>query len=1438
MFCLTLKIFQSGFATGAAYAPAATSFVKRAAALKKRFRGKGLYSFARDEAQKFLDSEVPKTNIDAWMEEGTNAVALSQVLRFFEIVPDFSLSSLLLNRLIRFAEDANAPPSQRLEAVLALMSSRPDENYERAFAAVEGVLQSLNVPLATGSASLSSEAHSLWSVLDLCAKVLQRCGKRVTPALNDRLAQAVMSQLQSTPPDQLFTIQRSLLRIYAWMVRAELPQSTGLLFVMVEHTGDFESYDFATLMRSCSRHHQVSPLPVSLVLKLAQSGLLYASTCNGGDASAILGGIARVLSSMEPGVNDVQVSDVRTLNDNFNALLEDFQCRALRFMDHADSLYWQGIEDITNIAFAFELGGRLRYRRIFTHFLDYVQREVSRMEPQQLAMATGILRRSQLLSPNIATLLSDRIEVILGELRLSELSHICATFSTLPSPPRWMNEALAIAIRLMQGTENINSSAATRFNFAIAFPQETFALPVAYAQMSARQLVDALPLALGKPAFEVPVINALVHKLQDSAVMGRFSTDDVVMLLSAPNEAVVQAVQKYMEQCLTSPEWTTDILFTLPIAMQNSALHPLAAQPAKALASAKNAAISPELFVALLELLVSIWKDTDAGINEFAVVGGTDLIQAPRLLGATLTRYLNCVRQYPAIYPNTEWVSQLATRGQRILKSLRGEDLVGLLAAVHAMFSSVTTTPSLQPLLVSLVESCYQNLKEADVYTARATVLLVHLQQGMDLPLLTSSSPMVSRVVAAAPGYPQELQNAVKCMPLPQGSSSFFTGAGSTASSSSPGSRRGRFTVKAPGGAQDNFGSNDSASALNRASTDPLDFSEDPFASGGLESVASFNATPAGETAPNTASSTHSAREPLEFMPDLNPAPGGKGESLPSSGEGAPLSTLPSRGQDEKVEPSPNAAEYPPQEQQSSGGLTKAGSYYSKFFNSSIGLLFSGERSKNEMESNNSETNQNTTTAPEGAHNNNKAWERDRNLPRRTVLRPITPPPQQVESKPSGSKSYSSAPWGAASAWGKVPGVSSQTLRTEVDAWGLPTSPQSNLITHQQQGLSAPGSYSTPLATQNASFFSKTEMQTTVPPSSNAYGLQQRPPQQPVYMNYNFHSERGNSANSSLFMNQNNPLKQPLASAIKTLTNAQGQRFFNTRRDGLSFPNQAPAGLQGRNIFVDPTKGTNAGVKSQENPAGAQPRRATMRQPNFRFNENNLEPPTTDSAYTAENTRQDASLNTDKSSRSYLRQPTFALVSPDHPKAMEKNRNYSEQNLSSGPSSSWHPAGKRSGPWDTLLHEPADRPLAWRETAQQVSRVTRRAGKETKKTQLLLSEWLKVPEAKLEVKKMKRQVRGKDEKVVVPPKRVSAKSKRGGHAAATKVGRNSATSKGTKRVPKKNKPRSKSQAVAAAPKRRASKSALKSQHRQKLQQKKTPPKKKEKAPQPQNGRKK
>lgn len=1412
-------LFQRGFGSSSA---AQSTFARRCTALKNKFRGKGLYAFARDEAQRFLDAEVPRGNVASWIEEGTNAIALSQLMRFFEINPDATISAPMLNRLIRFADDPSSPAHVRLEAVLSLMAARPDENFERAAATVEAVLHQLPIP--SSPSSNPREALSLWSLMDQCAKVLQRSGKRVPPALNDRLAQIVVEQLQKTPPEELCYFQGSLLRIYAWMVRADLPQSTGVLFMLVEHTGDFKSYDFATLMRSCIRHHQTTALPVTLAIKLAQAGLQYASNGNGGDSAAILGGIARVLSSLEPGINEVQQRDIRALSDHFNALLEDFQARTMRFMDEKDSLYWNTVEDITTIAFAFELGGRIRYRHIFTAFQAYVRREAQKLEPQHLAMATGILRRSQLLTPDIADILAERIEVVLGELRLSELSHICATFATASSSPKWMPEALEVAVRLVQSSEPSNISAATRFNLSIAFPQETFAQPIEYAQFSVRQLVDALPLAVGKPMFEGPLVRALVAKLEDPTATGRCATDDVLLLLAAPIPEVVSGVQKYMERCLSEPEWSTDVLFTLPVAMQNAALYPLASNREKALSSAKTAAISPELFVALLELLVQIWKDTDPGINDFAIVGGMDLIQAPGLLGSTLTRYLNCISTFPLLRPSNEWLNQLAKgkTGKRIFKSFHPEDLVSFLAVMHGMFTSVESTPALEPVLADVVEASYQGLDGSTEVAARATVLLALLQQGTAVPLLTTSSPVVQRVKEGSALFSSELQEAIKCTPLPQGPSRTFAtpseGFSGITSNAGGGMRRGRFTMKSPTHMfpRDSGSTPLPTSACNPS--DPLDLSEgDPFAEN-LKSATTTLPPPVDSAASATPwAPREEVAEPEQAEPST-PSP------TPSMAENSFNAAAPTpvvdiqRNQEEPTEKTPGNGfgNTPPNE-----GVVPEKSYYSRFFNSALGTLFNGNEKMHHTTTPQSEPVQQESAAPL--------------KPRRTVLRhtqsqssaaptevPSTPYsphnmsafgalPQEMQYN-AESRSYSG--WGeqlsaAPPSTHRMPAPGSPSVSTSPSSgWGSTPISSPNLASNSPQGsfhnpsvstsFSSPtfsSVYGVPSAAQNASFFSQlfsqnkqeAQVNSTGSIEGNRSGQEMGEREQPPFSRYPQNTQSYSSQTQPSY-----PVNVP-----------QSQQFYNTQRNNVSVPIPQSTHPYNTNINVvqppprSPPGGATMMTRGNSPRANMMPTRGNQaqpslssnmsRQPTASFNgqsvskggqmiaqggnlfinpmENNhpqsVSPPRTlmrPANVMANQTRTPSRAS--GAVKNYMRQPTFARSVPDHPKALR----YSDHSLPSTPhpynrtqqavlnnhggqavrgteGNYYHSGSERSGYIDDkredqrsrLLREPADRPLAWRNAAERVSRVSRHTLGKSKPANPL-SDWLASPSARLDKK--------------------------------------------------------------------------------------------------------
>lgn len=754
-----------------------TNFARRASQFKKRMRGKSQYAFGREEAQRFLDAEVPKADLSAWMSAGNNAIALAQLLQFFEIQPEASVASLLLSQLHRHTEDVSINPYFRLQAALCLLSIRPEENYERVFQVVGQVLQQLQrtpAPLPDITATQQDEdarkatlrsVGALWDLLAVCAKILQRCGKRAPPTMNDDLAKTIMIHIQSTTPSILGQLQHTLLRIYAWMVRAERPESNQVLYILVQHTGEFARDNFATLTLACVRHNQLVPLPIELVERLTRAAFQYCTNVNAKEASNILASLAKLLQTLSPNVNGVTTTDLNRIQDYYSALLEDYSARIVRFMKPGDVLYWSNAEDVSSIVFAFELGGHMRHRSVFEAYAAYVQHCVEAFEPPQLALATGILRRAQLLTPPLAARLSERIEVVLGELRLAELSHICATFAVLPMPrPTWWEEAKAVALRLYVP----DASGVVRLNLAIAFPDEPNLVDtVDYSQITSKQLVDVLPITLGSAQFEEPVVSTLCTRL--AAPGERFTSDDLRLVLSCGRPALLQAAQEHLRRAFAQPQWNTDTLYSLPLVCDPH--HPERNQEmfsvAKALAAAQAASIGALQFVSLVELLMTSFGDSDAAIRQYVQVGGDDLVRAAKVPMTAVVRYLSVVRRYPSIVLSTEWLRSFTDCVDRFPFAQKS-DLEDLLISLRSLYEDVAKTPALQTLLSLLVEKSYVVLTEADEQTARITVLLVYLQSGMTLPLLTPQHPTLAKVMSNDAAYSPQVRRALAMMPLPK----------------------------------------------------------------------------------------------------------------------------------------------------------------------------------------------------------------------------------------------------------------------------------------------------------------------------------------------------------------------------------------------------------------------------------------------------------------------------------------------------------------------------------------------------------------------------------------------------------------------------------------------------------------------------------------------
>ncbi|CCW70993.1 unnamed protein product [Phytomonas sp. Hart1] len=870
-----------------------TDFVRRASILKNRFRGKAQYEFARNEACRFLESEVPKINVNAWLEQTCNAIAFSQILRFFEVQPDMEMISLLLNKLVRTVEDAKASPVERMEATLALMRIRPEENYERSFATVEVILK-VHYDNLSGKAAdeKCEEQRTAWRVLDLCAKVLQQCGKRVPISLNDRLSKAVLMLLQTTKEQDLVSLEFSLLRIYAWMVHAEREEARNILDVIAHVPLGLKSYDFATLMESCGRHHRFQPLPIGLIKWLVCTSLEYSLSSNGKDTSIILNGIANIISTLQPDINEVMEKDVKSLYDNFTALLEEYHPLVLRFMDEKDELYWKHPGDVTTIVFSYELSGCLRQCPIFDRYTNYLTTELSALEPTPLAMATGILRRADRLTHNMATRLSERIEALIGEMKLSELSYICATFASLPTTPKWLYEARAVALRLLSP----EATGLTRLNLAIAFPDDSnFVSQVNYSQMFGSQLVDILPMVLGNAVFEGPVVAALVTHLREAKE--RFSPNDARVLLNCGRPVLVNAINYYLYQRLNEPKWDTSILYCLPLVSNKGGS---AQDPSRALEAAKQASTSPEQFDSLVELLSSVFGESDVNINTFVKVGGKNLLMVHRVSLRSVVRYLAAVRPFPSLHPDSKWLDLLTEKMATRFSPLRPDELESLLISLRTIYTDVNKTPVLHMLLSDVVENYYiKDFNESTVQAARITVLLVHMQRGMSLPLLTDQTPPVKAVKQNCAGYPEDVKEVIASMPLPTSTDTKVNS--------------GRFTLKSIP-----TGQSHKAPVAGHGS-DAVDSSlhQNPSITSGLGEVVKHHEKVEGGHAADLGDITTGTTLP-------------RAESQPESNVTAtsPVVLAPS-----------GIANEPPHTSHAEEGPT---SYYAKFFSSSVGQIFRG----------------------------------------------------------------------------------------------------------------------------------------------------------------------------------------------------------------------------------------------------------------------------------------------------------------------------------------------------------------------------------------------------------------------------------------------------------------------------------------------------------------
>ncbi|EPY22166.1 hypothetical protein AGDE_13526 [Angomonas deanei] len=823
--------------------------------------------FAREEAQRFLDAEVPKSNINTWMEEGANAIALSQLLGFFSVIPDSSLASLINNKLVRLAEDSQADPKTRLFAVMSLLKARPDENYERAFTTVEDLLRQLTSQMPSGGTSEES-----WNVVELCAKTLQRCGRRTPASVNERLAQVVQTMLKTVSDEEAPRLQGALLRVYAWMVRAELPDCTLVLDILVERTGQFKASNYAILLESCCQQHIALPLPLELLQRLLRTSLQYSNYASGRDTGVILSSAARLISKCE---TTMTKHDIGELYNLFYAVLEEYRFHISQFLDASSSHFINNAADVTSMVFSYELGGVVRYKDLFALYANYVRQNLMLFEAEQLAMAAGILRRSGHLTLDLSKLLSDRVEVVLGELRVSELSHVCATFADVLEPPQWLNEAQVLVQRAL--TSDVHLSAYNKLLLNICYPEECPVTPQDFKELSMHNAVDLCTFST--KTHDAALIGHIAEKLTSADV--RLSPDAVRFLLMSGNPAVQTAVNGYLYRSFTNPEWNVDtLLYAQLIRQQSGPTH----DPAKALAVALKTSVAPDQFVSLAETLVQLFSESDGPINSFVVKGGKDLVENTRTRLRVLIRYLTVVRTFPKLRPDEQWLQQLTNIAVHYIKHVPPAHMEELLISLHSTYGDVGRTPGLQQILSDIFESkrCFPDTTP-DEQTARLVVLLVYLQKGMTLPLLNTQSGIVTRVMGNAHAYSSDVRQTVEKMPIPEAVPSLTVG---------------RFTLRAK-----------PAAAEEDPEHEALDLSQDPFEEQEPE-------VPAEPEAPTPVADVPEVKQtPIEPTPVEEQPPVVEEETVPT-----PPVEEPEKPKEEAEEP-------------------KKPSYYTKLFHRSIGKL-------------------------------------------------------------------------------------------------------------------------------------------------------------------------------------------------------------------------------------------------------------------------------------------------------------------------------------------------------------------------------------------------------------------------------------------------------------------------------------------------------------------
>jgi hypothetical protein len=265
------------------------------------------------------------------------------------------------------------------------------------------------------------------------------------------------------------------------------PVCRALLEKIVSLSRRFRYADFSMLCSSLNELDARHTIDGDVFTRFLTAAQLYPLIVDPHQLSAVLSSMSRIFLRKLCRDAHLGLRDI----DDVEGLMDEYALKCASSLTAClspDSAFYREYSAIAEVAFSLEHTSRRRFREAFRQLAAFVRENATKMPPRAIALITGVLYRSQELTPETAEVLSRRIEEILGEFNIHELSHIALAFGPERS---WRRRVANFAKEKLASDTPIG----TRWNLMIAFPNDsTFSFAPTVDGLTPFQLSDLLPL--------------------------------------------------------------------------------------------------------------------------------------------------------------------------------------------------------------------------------------------------------------------------------------------------------------------------------------------------------------------------------------------------------------------------------------------------------------------------------------------------------------------------------------------------------------------------------------------------------------------------------------------------------------------------------------------------------------------------------------------------------------------------------------------------------------------------------------------------------------------------------------------------------------------------------------------------------------------------------